>query len=268
MTHKNWLAEIFKPFGGVQDFGFDIDLAEARGTYWWAPGAWVASAHKSGATLPLLSCGPRWLDSLPGHYLGRDVRTVPLRELPNDVTYPLFLKLPEAKVDSCPARVFDTPRMADAWRQFGFDEWTLVQRQDVMDFVTEARFFIAEGALTASSLYRHRDWAWGADEKPSSLSEQMAMMTKMVAALLDDPRVSFPSGFVIDAGITSGGEVYVVEANAAWSSNPYGADPAGVVAAIKASHDFGDAHRKWRLRYVGNPLWDVARPLKVVAPAR
>lgn len=267
MTHKNWLAEVFKPFGGVQDFGFDIDPAAARGTYWWAPGAWVASAHKSGAALPLLSCGPHWLGRLPGCYLGRDVRTVLLRELPNDATHPLFLKLPEAKVDSCPARVFETPRMAAAWRQFGFEEWTLVQRQDVMDFVTEARFFIASGDITAKSLYCHRDWVWGTDNRPSLL-EQMAMMTRMVAALLDDRRVSFPPGFVIDAGITSAGGVYVVEANAAWSSNPYDADPAGVVAAIKASHDFDDAHRKWRLRSLGNPLWDAARPLKVGTPAR
>lgn len=49
VTHRNWLAEAFKPFGAVQDFGFDIDPTTAGETLWWAPGAWVASAHKTGA---------------------------------------------------------------------------------------------------------------------------------------------------------------------------------------------------------------------------
>lgn len=267
VTYKNWLADLFKPFGAVQDFGFDIDPNAALETYWWAPGAWVASASKAGVDLPLLSCGPYWLDRLPRRYTGRDIRTVTVAALPNESVQPLFLKLPEVKVDSCPARIYHTPRLADTWRQFGFPDTTLVQRQSVVEFITEARFFIADGAVTASSLYRHDDWVWGAADGPN-LPNELPIMARFVQAMLDDPAVSYPPGFVLDVGITRGGKVRVVEANAAWSSGPYDADPAGVVAAIKASHDVHDIHRKWRWHGYTNSIWATAAPLKTSTAVR
>lgn len=264
VTHKNWLAAIFQPFGAVQDFGFDIDPGTALSTYWWAPGAWVARASKAGVDLPVLSCGPYWLDRLPMPYVGRVVRTVPLSALTNDSAGPVFLKLPEAKIDSCPARVYDTPRLADTWRQFGFPETTLVQQQSVVDFTTEARFFIADGALTTGRPYRHRDWTWGTGTTPD-LSVEMRILEQLATAVLGDPEIARPPGFVLDVGLTSGGKALVIEANAAWSSNPYDADPAGVVAAIKASHDFHNLHSNWLWSHRTNPTWTTAAPLKVVA---
>ncbi|OHU47272.1 hypothetical protein BKG82_26840 [Mycobacteroides chelonae] len=261
VTRKNWLADLFKPFGAVQDFGFDIDPDTAPETYWWAPGAWVASASKTGVDLPLLSCGPYWLDRLPWCYTGRDIRTAALGDLPKESTRPLFVKLPEAKTDSCPAQIYDTPQLAETWRGFGFPDNTLVQWQSVVEFVTEARFFIADGAVAASSLYRHKDWMWGADDTPHLRSE-MRTMDRFVGAVLNDQAVAYPPGFVLDVGITQSGEARVVEANAAWSSGPYDADPAGVVAAIKASHDHRDVHRKWRWRDHADSVWAKAVPLK------
>ncbi|ORA57319.1 hypothetical protein BST24_23880 [Mycobacteroides franklinii] len=266
ITHRNWLADVFKAFGAVQDFGFDIDPVSALDTYWWAPGAWVASAHKAGVTLPLLSCGPYWLDRLPARYLGRPVRTMPLSELSNGVDL-AFVKLPEAKVDSCPARVYDSGRLVDTWRQFGFPDDTLVQLQGVVDFVTEARFFIAYGEILASSLYRHRDWVWGAPEPPVDplYENKMRKMERFARTVLDDPEVTYPPGFVLDIGITSDGNPKVIEANAAWSSGPYDCEPAGVVAAIKASHDHEGQHSEWLWRNHTNPIWAHAGALKTIA---
>ena len=95
VTHKRWLAELFQPMGAVIDHGFDIDPATALDTIWWAPGAWVASAHLSGVQLPLLSCGPDWLANVPREYRGRDVRNVTIDEIPHGKTGPTFAKLPE-----------------------------------------------------------------------------------------------------------------------------------------------------------------------------
>lgn len=267
VTRKNWLADLFKPFGAVQDFGFDIDPNTALETHWWAPGAWVASVSKAGVDLPLLSCGPYWLEHLPRRYTGRDIRTVAQADLPNDSAHPLFLKLPEAKIDSCPARIYDTGQLADTWRQFRFPDNTLVQQQSVMEFVTEARFFIAAGAITASSLYRHRDWLWGAEDTPH-LQSELRTMDRFVRGVLDDPAVAYPPGFVLDVGIAQDGKVRVIEANAAWSSGPYDADPAGVYAAIKASHDHLDVHRKWRWHDHTDSIWANTAALKTACTAR
>lgn len=275
VTHKTWLADLFKPLGAVQDYGFDIDPKTALDTYWWAPGAWVASAYKAGVELPLLSCGPRWLDDLPMEYKGREVSTGWLgdwgpffeRETLMCERYPeVFVKLPEAKVDSFPARIHGTKYMRSNLAQYNLPDSTLVQIQGVMDFVTEARFFIAHGKITASSIYRHREWIWGADDAPilPLIRNKMRKMERFAKLVLNDPAVTCPPGFVLDIGITDAGNPKVIEANAAWSSGPYDADPRGVLEAIKASHDFGGEHSEWLWRNHTNPVWAHVGALKIV----
>lgn len=256
VTHRNWLAEQFKDFGAVQDFGFDINPATARETLWWAPGAWVASAAKAGVVLPLMSCGPTWLDALPYKYRGRPVITMPLPRLTNDEPNPSFVKLPEAKLDSCPAKLYYTSRLADTWQQF-----------QQMIFMTEARLFIAHGEVVASSLYLHHDWIWGADGWPDPplleplVRMKMMKITRFAELVLADPEVKCPPGFVLDIGITSEGNPKVIEANAAWSSSPYDCDPAGVVKAIEASHDFAGEYPQWA--WQPNPVFDKVGPLRI-----
>ncbi|WP_202906603.1 ATP-grasp domain-containing protein [Mycobacteroides abscessus] len=278
VTHKTWLADLFRPLGAVQDYGFDIDPKTALDTYWWAPGAWVASAYKAGVELPLLSCGPRWLDDLPMEYKGREVSTGWLgdwgpffeRETLMCERYPeVFVKLPEAKVDSFPARTHGTKYMRSNLAQYNLPDSTLVQIQGVMDFVTEARFFIAHGQITASSIYRHREWIWGGDNPPLPplIGNKMRKMERFANLVLNDPAVTYPPGFVLDIGITDAGNPKVIEANAAWSSGPYDADPRGVLEAIKASHDFSGEHAEWLWRNHANPVWAHVGALKVVRSA-
>lgn len=122
VTHKNWLAAQFAPMGAVQDFGFDIDPATAKTTLWWAPGAWVVSALETGMRLPLLSCGPHWLDRLPHRFTGRTVHTIPFNDVPATLRHcwpdQVFAKLPEAKVDTFPAQLHDSQCLADTLTQY------------------------------------------------------------------------------------------------------------------------------------------------------
>jgi hypothetical protein len=68
VTHQSWLFEYFNRVGAFPDFGFDIDPDTALKTVQWAPGAWVAGVAEAGITLPLLSYGPIWLDTVSQRY--------------------------------------------------------------------------------------------------------------------------------------------------------------------------------------------------------
>ncbi|ASZ74800.1 hypothetical protein KHO57_gp104 [Mycobacterium phage Phabba] len=264
VTHKNWLAKGFteKLTDRVvkQDFGFDINPDTAWDTVWWAPGAWVASAYKAGVRLPLTSCGPRWLDSLSQtKYTGRTVSTMTVRESidwfetimgPGD-EIEFFVKLPEAKLDDFPARTHLVNRhWATTIGQYHLPDDALIQLQGLVDFTTEWRFWVADGRITAHSLYRaHRmgmEMIWGSEGFPGGLDGDLAFNTELndaadlVEKLLDDPAVAKPRGFVLDVGTTPSGQAWVVEANAAWSSGPYDASPQGVFESIVASHDWAN----------------------------
>lgn len=278
VTHKRWLADQFAPLGAVIDHGFDVDPETAMDTIWWAPGAWVASAAKAGVKLPLMSCGPDWLCNLPYEYRGRHVQNKVLSDIFPGKTRATFAKLPEAKHDAAPAKVYsDDCYLRATLSQFNFPADTVWQLQEPIEFVTEARFWIAHDKITAHSFYRvpdiiHRDLIWGGpffDEWVTSAStvsyrnECLYRMQTMIRDLVNN--VATPPGFVLDMGITADGEVLVVEANAAWSSGPYDGDPAGIYQAIVASHDFDGRYPEWSWRH--NPVFNNVAPLKISKPA-
>lgn len=264
VTHKNWLAKSFP--GAVQDFGFDIDPSTAMETLWWAPGAWVASAQKVGVELPLMSCGPTWLDAVPYELRGRPVITMELQRLTDDEPVPSFVKLPEAKVEACPARVYNTPLLKTTWEQYSFPADTLVQVQGVVEFVIEARFFIAHGEIVGESFYRINDLVWG-EEDFAALAEAGTVLHwrrglwDLAGRVIAE--VPAPPGFVLDVGLCADGRPLIIEANAAWSSGPYDCDPAGVVKAIEAAHDFNGEYPQWA--WQPNPVFDKVGPLRIVA---
>lgn len=265
VTHKEWLARHFASVGAVRDWGFDIDPDTAMDTIWWAPGAWVASAFKAGVHLPLLSCGPRWLDRLPYEFTKRAVVTAELQSIRHWAFKPeVFLKLPEAKLDDCPAKVYRTTHMADTLRQFNhYPPETLVQVQDPVEFTIEARFWVAHGEIVAESPYRIGSMIWGY-EKFDYVADQL-MAKSVYRRMRDFAREVVvwgdgPPGYVLDIGWTRQEGPLVVEANAAWSSGPYNADPEGIFKAIEASHDFEGKYSLWAWRH--NPVYDNVQPLK------
>ncbi|MDD4865632.1 MAG: ATP-grasp domain-containing protein [Mycobacterium sp.] len=282
VTHKNWLAAQFAPMGAVQDFGFDIDPDSAGKTIWWAPGAWAASALLAGVRLPLMSCGPGWLDHLPRRFTGRRVQTVPVSEVSEQVAdgWPdeVFAKLPEAKAERFPARLRGSRHLADDLVQYALPSDTLVQIQAPVEFKTEARFWIAHGEITAHSFYRLHDvidgeLIWGSEGFENAVTGPAAVihhhdclrrMGDSLRELLGDTPT--PPGVVIDMGITTDDAVLVVEANAAWSSGPYDADPSGVFRAIAAAHDFADEYPEWA--WHPNPALYKAGPLKTPTRGR
>lgn len=273
VTHKNWLAEQFASLGAVQDFGFDIDPTTARETLWWAPGAWVASAYVAGVTLPLMSCGPYWMDQLPMQYRGREVVTSTVEQSVAISRYcgsgfERFVKLPEVKLDNFPARVHViNQHWGDTLGQYRLPPDALIQVQMPVDFVVEARFWIAHGEITAASPYRFGDTVWGEpgfSNAPEYLPGDGTDMRRLALEVIEN--VETPPGFVLDVGITTDNKVMVVEANAAWSSGPYDGLPAGIMKSIEAAHDFEGAYPQWA--WTPQPALHRAGPLKVRSSSR
>jgi hypothetical protein len=270
VTDKPWLADVFKPFGAVQDVGVEVDPDTALDTIWWAPGGWAARAHKAKVVLPLLSCGPRWLDNLSRRYLGRDVVTLRLASMADREFEPeVFVKLAEAKHDSCRPKVYRTTRLAETMRQFGFPPDALIQVQGVVELVIEARFWVVRGDVVAESLYRIDDSIWGAADFAESTSsgrsvEALVQMRQLASEVAGE--VAGPPGYVLDIGLSADNETLVIEANPAWSSGPYDGEPATVYETIVAAHDFAGEHPEWA--WQPNPIFERVEPLKTVSDTK
>jgi hypothetical protein len=273
VTHRNWLAQHFASYGAVQDFGFDIDPDTAEETVWWAPGAWVACAWQSGIRLPLTICGHRWMEELPMEYKQRVIVVRKLQDIEDQLQAPAdemwHVKLPEAKLDSFPAKLRYRKYLATTLKQHRVPADTLLQLSQPVDFLVEARFWIAHGKITATALYRAGERIWDAEDfdehvKMHYVAGDGTAMRKLVLDVIDN--VDCPPGFTLDVGTTTDGRTLVVEANAAWSSSPYTGDPGGIVDSIVASHDFDGKHTRWRWR--PNPVFGIVQPLKWAKPVR
>lgn len=285
VTHKKWLVDTFACDRNVvddprvddvqQDFGFDIDQNTADDSWWWAPGAWAASARSTGVDIPLLSCGPRWMLGLPYEYVRRKIVVCSADEAYETVnkhierglwrTKRVFAKLPEAKVDYFPAQLFDVgPMLGKTLVQGGLPYDVVVQLSEDVEFGTEARFFVAHRNITAASLYKigTGDTVWGSEHFDKSMANvdtlvEFTRLKQFAERVAGDNRVDQPPGWVLDVGMLDG-EPAVVEANAAWSSGPYDCEPFGVLDAIIAAHDTDGSHKRW--------LWSPGDVLRTAGP--
>lgn len=282
VTHKNWMVEEFKTqLDGeervsdiVQDFGLDITREGATEKIWWAPGAFVHSASLADVQLPLTAPSAFWLDHLPIHLKQRYCLTIPLSAL-RSVWFGslrgqrIFVKLPLAKIDACPARVYSHDcDLPSTFSQFGFPDNTLITLQRELKFVAEARFFMAYGQATAFSLYRIKEFVWGSEKFESVVpyyTHLLPMMRETAEEAARSCNFEGANGYVIDVGLCEeSSRPVVIEANASWSSSPYSSYKEGVLTSILAAHDFEGIQRRNWWTYQANPVFSRDRPLKVV----
>lgn len=272
VTTASWLARDLRAgtdLPVVHDLGLDVP-ADTTATAWWSPHQHIARlAVTPGAAHPKLwSPGPYWLAQLSDEHLRRRVWVTPLEHVA-DSPRPgaaVFAKPAEVKVRGLEARAYAAPDDArDAMLGRGLTGQSMVVLSEVVEFVEEYRCFVAPGpggapAVVAASPYLVHDVTWDAWEDASSAPDpaQAVAFARDVVAGVDGP-----PGYVVDVGRLADGRWAVVEANAAWSSNPYHCDPAGVVAAVLAAQDpDGDVSWAWR----SDPYMDrFARPLPVRA---
>jgi hypothetical protein len=257
----------------VHDYGFDITHEGAYDKVWWAPGAFVTSAFLAGVELPLLTPSPTFMDTLPLYLKGRHTETVHLEDLEELWELKLkghrvFVKLPLAKVDSCPARVYSHDcLLPETFKQYNFHPKTLLSVQKELQFDIEIRFFMAYGKAVSGSFYKINEFIWGSEEF-NPLATQYSYLARMAQDVAEEAcRVSsfdLPHGFVIDVGFSkSHPRPVVIEANASWSSSPYACSKEGMLTSVLAAHDYNREHRDLWWDMQSNPVFANSKPLRV-----
>ncbi|PJE96818.1 DUF4343 domain-containing protein [Streptomyces carminius] len=169
------------------------------------------------AVAPVLGIAPLeapadWLARLPRAYTRREILAVPIREA-YELRRPAFVKSPNDK--GIPARVYpDGSRLPgpDA-----VDPETAVLVADVLEFTAEYRLYVLDGAVHTGSRYAERGRL-----SPGPLPDGARAFG---AELLAAHGRTLPTAIVVDVGETADGHWAVVEANAAWASGRYAADP-------------------------------------------
>ncbi|OCC09795.1 ATP-grasp domain-containing protein [Streptomyces sp. PTY087I2] len=162
--------------------------------------------------IALLEAPADWLARLPRALTQREIRAMPIGEAYR-LRRPAFVKSPNDK--SISALVY-----ADGSRLPGpdaVDPATVVLVSDVMTFAVEYRLFLLDGAVHTAAQYAE---AGRLRLGPPDLAA-LAFGREVLAAAGD----GLPSAIVVDVGRDDEGRWAVIEANAAWASGCYEADP-------------------------------------------
>ncbi|HEU5352849.1 MAG TPA: ATP-grasp domain-containing protein [Actinocrinis sp.] len=200
-------------------------------------GPLFADAVAAELNLALLQPADDWLPSLDRQLLGRQVALTTIAEA-RAIRRPVFVKPPADK--SFPAKVY-----ADGSKLPGpdaVDDDLPVLISDVVTFREEYRFFVLDGKVHAGSRYAVDGEL---DIAPLDRSDGCADMALGFAAdLLSGAAATLPSAVVVDVGIVSIGGCFLgavaVEANMAWASGHYAADPDRVLdVVLRAAFDRG-----------------------------
>lgn len=258
VTSAAWLAKDLaaaETIDVVHSIG--LDVPGLTGSALWCSGAWALRLAKSGVSHPFLSAGPGWLTKVPAEFLRRKVWAGVLGDMPYMGIDPMFYKLAEHKHSGIPAGLHigrgSFRRMAYDAFDFapGIEDLRFVGSEP-MEYSREYRCFIAHGKVTASSFYlatvpgvggSTATITWDAYEPAQSPGTTAA--ASFAQQVVDAMGSNQPPGYTLDVGEDEEGNFSVIEANAAWSSNIYHADAAGVVESVLASQAPGHARWAW-----------------------
>ncbi|MFC5885761.1 ATP-grasp domain-containing protein [Kitasatospora sp. CM 4170] len=218
--------------------GMVVRAAEEPGpvvgpAHWY--GGPVAGAQLAGRLgFALLEPTDGWLAELPREFTGREVRSATVADA-WALDRPTFVKPPRDK--SFPADVY-----ADGSRlPAGLDPATPVLLSEVVTFAAEYRLFLLDGRIAAASRYavfgRLDPRPLGTDGADHADRTTGAEITEFVERLVAAAGHTLPSAVVLDVGqlldpYRPGHRWAVVEANMAWFSHSYAADPARVLDVV------------------------------------
>ncbi|MEV0457386.1 ATP-grasp domain-containing protein [Catellatospora methionotrophica] len=204
-------------------------LRHAAGAHLYG-GPVFAGAVADDLGLALLEPDDDWLVRLPHAFTHREIALTTLGEARWSRT-PMFVKPPRDK--NLPAAVY-----ADGSRLPGVDSLpadTAVLVSDIVTFLVEYRLFVLDGIVHDGSRYAYHGRL---DPMPLDTCAHRAAVLAFAAELLDACAESLPSAVVVDVGLVSDPDRAeehwaVVEANMAWFSSSYAADPDRVLDVVR-----------------------------------
>lgn len=274
VSSARWVAEDFASTGHPVVHSHGFDLPDLDDSALWCTGSFMNRIMASGFTPPAASGGTLLLDG-QDELLGRRTQVFmgsQAAAVADSWPGPVFIKPAEAKLQSLPARLYDSfGRFMASLEEYrhdrGWDETQAGQltflASEPSSWSQEFRCFVAHGTVVASSFYLDESGqTWDAYDQgapPDSSAAATWAQSAVDALALSHGRAgrTLPAGFVLDVGARAGGFT-VIEANASWSSNPYHCDITGVLASVLASQASADPVWAWTPDTV---LLAQARPL-------
>ncbi|MFD7610326.1 ATP-grasp domain-containing protein [Streptomyces sp. NPDC059828] len=202
------------------------------GHYYGGPA--FAARVVDGLGVALLEPSDEWLATLPHEYTGRRIALATLREA-RSLTGPAFIKPPSDK--SFPAAVYGNSGSSLAeLPELPPEVPVLVS--EVVTWAAEFRLHVLDGEVRTGSQYA----TYGRlDARPLAGHRHEDAVMEFAGALLATAGGGLPSAVVVDVGLLAApadrapGQWAVVEANMAWFSNCYAADPDRVLDVVLRS---------------------------------
>ncbi|MBO1336132.1 ATP-grasp domain-containing protein [Streptomyces sp. VRA16 Mangrove soil] len=193
------------------------------GHYYGGPA--LASYVAADLGVALLEPTDTWLTELPQEFTGRAVRQSTVAGA-RRLSGPAFVKPPTDK--SFPAAVYADGGALPA----AIAPDTPVQIAEVVDWAAEFRLFVLDGAVRTGSQYA----TYGRlDTAPLAGHHRRDEALDFAGRLLAAHAHTLPGAVVLDIGLLGGdraGRWGVVEANMAWFSTVYAADPAAALDVV------------------------------------
>lgn len=232
VCHPNWMVQELSSATNIQvkhSFGLDVPVY-GPGDAWWIPQQMAArfmrSMEAEGLPLPnFTSPGPLWLNSVPGEFLARKVRTMTVKKAVKNPPDWAWWKAAEAKIDWFPA----APREKDVFLEAAekLPPETMVQTADATLFInTEFRFHVLDGEPVTGSAYLQmvpgERLGHSYYDGLTTDSGELAEAAKFVRQVLAE--VASPHAFTLDIARLVSGRYVVLEANPIWCSAWYGSD--------------------------------------------
>ncbi|MFC6598799.1 ATP-grasp domain-containing protein [Kitasatospora paranensis] len=203
-----------------------------RGSAHYYGGPLFGAGQVDALGLALLEPADDWLTSLPEAFRGREIRDSTLGEARRS-TRPAFVKPPSDK--GFPAAVYADGGRLPPLRELSPD--TPVQTSEVVTWVAEYRLFVLDGTVRTGSRYARFGRL---DVAPLGGGRHERAVRGFATELLAECGAGLPSAVVVDVGLLTradgADETWaVVEANMAWFSHSYAADPDGVLDVVLRS---------------------------------
>lgn len=186
-------------------------------------GPLFADAVAADLGIALLEPPDDWLTRLPREAVRREIRMLTMAEAWTLRT-PAFLKPPNDK--SFPARLYQEGTQLPG--PDAVDSDTPVLASDPVRFTSEFRLHVLDGEVVTGSQYAIDG---DLDIEPLAGHESEKQILAFAVEVLSEVAETLPSAVVVDVGLIDE-QPAIIEANAAWASGHYAADPERVLDVV------------------------------------
>lgn len=213
-------------------------------TGWWMPTEVAATYLHTGIDLRFTDCDPGWLSRIPTTFTQRHIWTGPVSNADNAPSIGMG-KVAAFKTDTIPAGWGYTTALAEeVLAASGTPDSWLIVADTWLDIRAEFRSFITFGTVAGTDCYRVSLSERSGDDVLSpdateylgpdrdEIFRQARTFTQTVVDTMGDDQ---PLGYVLDVALLANNTWAVIEANPAWSSNPYDVPSDAVITTVAAA---------------------------------